>query len=142
MTTYIDTSFLVSLYSPDANSLAAGQIMRAARAEFLTTTLTELEVADALELRVYRKEISRQQAKASWEIFSRDTSDGVWTLRSLTDRIFDRALALSRQTTARLGTRSADLLHIAAALELGCGALYSFDRHQRSLAQHLRLKLN
>src|SRR5262249_46285814 len=140
--TYVDTSFLVSLYCPDANSQAAGQAMRRARGELLITNLSELEAANALELRVYRKEISRQQANASWDTFSRDISDGVWRVRSMTDQVFERALMLSRQTTARLGTRSAGLAHVAAALDLGCGALYSFDRKQRTLAQQMKLKLN
>jgi predicted nucleic acid-binding protein len=49
---------------------------------------------------------------------------------------------LSQQTTAKLGTRAADLLHVAAALELGADYLYSFDRKQRTLAQAVRLKVN
>ncbi len=142
MKAYADTSFLVSLYSPDANSRAAAQAVRKAGGELLITTLVELEAANALELRVHRKEISRAEANASWNAFSRDVSNAVWTMRPLTDQVFQRALMLSRQTTARLGTRSADVLHVAAALEFGCGALYSFDQRQRSLAQHVRLKLN
>jgi hypothetical protein len=31
---------------------------------------------------------------------------------------------------------------VAAALELGADSLYTFDLHQRKLAQTLRLKLN
>jgi predicted nucleic acid-binding protein len=142
LTTYVDTSFLVSLYSPDANSRAAAAAMRKSRREFLITTLGELELANALEVRVHRKEISRQQASGSRSTFEGDVSSGVWVVRSLTDQVFARALALSRQTTARLGTRTADLLHLAAALEFGCTALYSFDRQQRALARHMGLKLN
>jgi predicted nucleic acid-binding protein len=58
------------------------------------------------------------------------------------DAFFERARQLSRQTTAKLGTRTADLLHVAAALELGADYFYSFDRQQRKLAQSVRLKLN
>ena len=49
---------------------------------------------------------------------------------------------MSRQTTAKLGTRTADLLHVAAALELGVDCLYTFGLHQRKLAQRLRFRLN
>jgi len=49
---------------------------------------------------------------------------------------------LSRQTTARLGTRTADLLHVATALELSADCLYTFDQQQRKLARTLHLKLN
>ena len=40
------------------------------------------------------------------------------------------------------GTRTSDLLHVAAALELGVDCLYTFDKQQRKLAQAVRLKLN
>jgi len=95
-----------------------------------------------LELRVFRKEISRAQAESSWNAFTSDLRDGVFQLRSLPDAAFARAQLLSRQPSARLGTRTADLLHIAAALELEAGCLYSFDQQQRKLAHALRLKLN
>ena len=42
---------------------------------------------------------------------------------------------------ARLGTRTADLLHVAAALELGSDWFYSFDRQQRKLAQAAKLNV-
>jgi predicted nucleic acid-binding protein len=68
--------------------------------------------------------------------------DGALQLRALSDAIFERASQLSRQTTAKLGTRTADLLHVAAALELGAEYFYSFDQQQRKLARAVRLKLN
>jgi predicted nucleic acid-binding protein len=48
----------------------------------------------------------------------------------------------ARQTTRKLGTRTADLLHVAAALELSADYLYTFDQQQRKLAQTVRLKVN
>jgi predicted nucleic acid-binding protein len=54
----------------------------------------------------------------------------------------EHAGQLSRQTTAKLGTRTAELLHVAAALELGADYLYSFDRQQRKLARSVGLKQN
>jgi predicted nucleic acid-binding protein len=41
-----------------------------------------------------------------------------------------------------MGTRTSDLLHIAAALELGADVLYTFDRQQRRLAKEMKLKIN
>jgi predicted nucleic acid-binding protein len=101
-----------------------------------------VEAVNALQLRVSRKEISAKQAKASWDDLVQDLRSGVLTLLSLPDAAFERARALSLQATARLGTRTADLLHVAAALEMGAERLYSFDRQQRKLAQAVRLKVN
>jgi predicted nucleic acid-binding protein len=139
---YADASFLVSLYSPDANSAAAAGTMQSSSAEHYITVFGELEVVNALELRVFRKELSAAQTEASLKDFQKDVADGIFQLRPLSDEVFDRARRLSRQTTARLGTRTADLLHVAAALELGVDYLYTFDQQQRKLAQSVRLKLS
>ena len=116
--------------------------MRAVRGECFVTTLGELEVVNAFGLRVFRKEVSATQAQSSVIDFENDLGGGIFQLRGLQEVFFERARQLSRQTTAKLGTRTANLLHVAAALELGADRLYSFDQQQRRLAQAVRLKLN
>ncbi len=142
MKIYADSSFLVSLYSADTNWPAAARTMGASSGECLVTTLGELEVVNAFGLRVFRKEVSVAQAQSSLLDFEKDLRDGILQLRELSDSIFQRARQLSRQTTAKLGTRTADILHVASALELGADFLYSFDQQQRKLARAVRLKLN
>ena len=139
---YLDTSFLVSLYSSDVNFDTAVRVMQASKGDRLITPLGELEVVNALGLRVFRKEVSAAQAQSSLDDFENDLRDGILQLRPLPEQVFERARQLSRQTTARLGTRTADLLHVAAALELGVDWLYSFDKQQRKLARAVRLKIN
>lgn len=142
MRTYVDTSFLISLYSLDANSAPAARTMRTSTGEHLVSTLCELEVANALQLRVFRKEVSPAQARSSAAAFEKDLRDGIFQLQPLTEQAFEKARQLSLENTARLGTRTADLLHVAAALDLRTDRLYTFDQQQRKLAQALRLKLN
>ena len=72
------------------------------------------------------------------EYFERDMRDGVLQLTPWSEQVFERVRQLSRQNTARLGTRAADLLHVATAFELGADRLYSFDQQQRKLAQAVR----
>jgi predicted nucleic acid-binding protein len=139
---YADPSFIVSLYSPDANSAAAARTMQASSVQPFITTFGELEVVNAMGLRTFRKEVSPAQAQSSLLAFEKDLRDGVFHLRELADPILERARQLSQQTTAKLSTRTADLLHVAAALVLGVDCLYTFDQHQRKLAQAMRLKLN
>lgn len=142
MKSYVDTSFLISLYSPDANSNSAANTMRTSKGEHYISVFGELEMVNAMQLRVFRKELSVAQAQSSMKNFEGDMRAGIFLVRPLSDQVFQRALQLSRQTTARLGTRTADLLHVAAALELGVDCLYTFDRQQRKLAEAVRLKLN
>ena len=139
---YLDTSFLISLYSPDANSTAAAHLMQASGNRHLVSTLTELEAINALQLRVFRKEISPAEAKSSRRDFEKDLREGVFQLIRLQDEMFQRAQQISRRTTPRLGTRTSDLLHVAAAVELKADCLYSFDHRQRKLALTLKLRLN
>lgn len=142
MRTYVDASFLVSLYSPDANSLLAVQAMQSHPADLLISSLSELEFFNALELRVFRKEIASAEAGLSRGKFERAIENNVFQLLLLPEQSFDRARQLALQTTARLGTRTADILHVAVALELKADAFYTFDRQQRKLAQSVRLKVN
>jgi len=74
--------------------------------------------------------------------FEKHLREGIFQLLDLRDTFFERARQLSKLTTAKMGTRTADVLHVAAALELGATHLYSFDQRQRKLAQTARLKLN
>ena len=138
----MDASFLVSLYSLDTNSAAAARTMRASADDRFITTLGQLEVLNALQLRVFRKELSAAQAQAASDLFEDDLQKGVFQTLPLTEESFERAQQLSQRSTASMGTRTADLLHVAAALELRADRLYSFDRQQRDLAQVLGLKLN
>ncbi len=142
MKTYADPSFLVSLYIPDSNSDAALRTMRASSGDRLVSVLCELEVVNAFGLRVFRKQATPVEADSALINFERDLREGLFQLRGLPERIFERARQLSQQTTAKMGTRAADLLHVAAALELDADVLYSFDQQQRKLAHAVRLKLN
>ena len=142
MKIYADPSFLVSLYIPDANSAAALRTMQASSGDRLVSVLCELEVVNAFGLRVFRKQATPAEANSALSDFERDLREGLFLLRELPERIFERARQLSQQTTAKLGTRTADLLHVTAALELGADFLYSFDQQQRKLAHAVRLKMN
>ena len=139
---YADSSFLISLYSPDANAVAAAAAMRSVPGAVLITPLVELEVFNALRQRVFWKQIDHSQAHSSAKDVEADIQNGVLRVAALPDAAYGRAKAIAERTTATLGTRTIDLLHVASALELGAIHLYSFDERQRKLATAVRLKLN
>lgn len=142
MTIYFDASFLVSLYSLDANSASAFTTIQTGPGEFWTTTFGEFEFVNALALRVFRGHDTHQQSRASLSLFERDLRTGVFQVMPLTDDIFSRATKLSRETTPQMGTRASDVLHVAAALALGADGFYTFDRQQGKLADAVKLKTN
>jgi predicted nucleic acid-binding protein len=132
---YADTSFLVSLYTPDANSVRAAAQMSRADVALLVNSFGEVELTNALELRVFRKEITRAQAAAAYTAFQQDIPSGVLYLIPLPAAVYEKAKHLSRKHTATLGVRTLDILHVAAALVSGVGAFHTFDANQRRLAK-------
>ena len=55
---------------------------------------------------------------------------------------FARAKILAQTLTPSIGVRSADLLHVAAALEIGARSLYTFDTKQNKTARAEGLAVN
>lgn len=140
---YLDSSFTTSLYGMDAHSSSAQRALTAFVDDaFALTPLTELETVNAFQLRVFRKESTTGQADHSLRAFEDDLQRGIFLREPLPDSAFERARRLSRQTSARLGTRTSDLLHVAAAIELGATGFFTFDLRQRNLAADARLDLN
>lgn len=135
MTAYADTSFLVSLYTPDANSAPAAARMSQATLPVLITSLGELELTNALQLRLFRRDLTAAEIKAASAAFRKDVESGVFALHALPAVAFARALQLARRRTPRLGPRTLDILHVASALVLRVHTFYTFDRTQRKLAQ-------
>ena len=142
MSTYLDPSLVVSLYAIDAGSVRAAAAMALCSEAPLITTLGHLEVISAFQLQVFRNEVSPERTAFSIRNFEDDIGAGVYRLRSLPTELFARAQQISRKHTAGTGIRTADLLHVAAALELGADAFFSFDLQQRKLAEAVGLTLN
>ena len=140
MIAYADTGFLVSLYGQDSNSAMATTLVRS-KPVFLLTSLGEAEFTNAVELRVFRKEWTRREARSVRELFLQHQAAGVFRMAALGSDIWEKAVALSRQHSAKLGTRTLDLLHVAAALVLKPDVFYTFDIRQRTLARTQRLQI-
>jgi len=134
LSVYADTSFLVSLYVPDVNSATAIHQLRA-HPVILLTPFAELEMTNALELQLFRKQISGREARAVRHAFVGDVDAGVFHLRPVPEGAYDRARRLSRKHTAQLGTRTGDLLHVAIALEMAAESFLTFDKRQGTLAR-------
>lgn len=139
---YTESSFLISLYSPDSHTAAAAAAMSTVRGPVIVTALVEFEVINALQQRVFWKQVTTLESRKSTEDFKGDLRNRVLQFEGLPESMFARARQIAERTTASLGTRSIDLLHVACALELGAAWLYSFDERQRTLAHAMRLKVN
>lgn len=141
MSSYADTSFLVSLYVFDAHSTLVAKLMERAELPILLTPLCELELANALYLRLFRRELVPSKAKTSHGLFSQDIEGGIYQLKPLSPAIFERAKLMAHGQTPRLGTRTLDVLHVASALILQADTFYTCDHNQAKLAKAEGLKV-
>ncbi len=141
MKAYCDPSFLVSLYAPDANSAVSAAEMRRASTTFFISPLCELELVNALQLRLFRKELTAAEAQAAYAAVQSDIAAGIYVLQPLSAVVFEGAKRLSLKYVAGIGSRSLDVLHVAAALAMGAEALLSFDDKQRKLAKAAGLRV-
>lgn len=104
-------------------------------AALLLNSFGEVELTNALQLRVFRKEIARAQAAAAYAAFQQDIGSGVLFVVPVAAAVFEKAKHLSRKHTATLGARTLDILHVAAALVSGAETFYTFDANQGRLAK-------
>jgi predicted nucleic acid-binding protein len=137
---YADTGFLVSLYGQDDHSSAATALVRS-KPTFILTVLGEAEFTNALELRVFRREWTRRQARSVHELFLQHQAAGIFRPEPLDLQVWEQALVLARRHSAKLGTRTLDVLHVASALVLRPEAFYTFDKRQHQLAKAVRLRV-
>ena len=141
MIAYADSSFLVSLYSADANSSEALQRVEKARPLLIYSSLAALETTNALNLRVFRKQLSRALRDSILAELRKDIEGGVLLPRIVAETDFNIAGRLSTKWTPQFGTRASDLLHVAIALEARVTSFLSFDKRQLEIARAEGLEL-
>ena len=142
MRTYFDTSILIKIYVREVNSPAAVEVLRAGMLPVPFSHLVELELRTAIRLKRGRGEITPAEQRAVLQTLEGDLAKGVLARPDYDlDSVYRRAEVLSAKHAAATLTRSADIWHVAAALEIGCIAFSSFDARQRKLATLSKLKI-
>ena len=138
MSFYADTGFLVSLYGEDALSTEATELATP-HPLFLVTALVEAEFANAVQLRVFRKEWTQHEARMVQANFDQHQAADLLQSAPLNDEVWERARDLSRRYSARFGSRTLDVLHVATALILKADVFFTFDKRQRKLAKAIHV---
>ena len=100
MTAHVDTGFLGSLYAPDAHSAVAITHMRRQALPLPCTWLHQLELRNALRLRVFRREITAPQRDASLNAVLADLAAGVLAVAAVALAAGVRVRGLRRATAA------------------------------------------
>jgi predicted nucleic acid-binding protein len=105
--------------------------------------MTPLHIAEwthAIELHVFRKDLSRNDADRLLQEFQGHRSQNLWWQVPLPDQAFEVCVQLAQQHAARLGVRTLDTLQVASAIELKAQHFWTFDDRQAKLAAAVGLK--
>jgi hypothetical protein len=138
---YLDSSLVVKLYVPEANSQAVVNFVGLRKQPLVVTRHLRLEVETAIRRRVFNKTLPAEKAKQAIFHFNRDAAlsyvfnDPALDLHG----VYGRSLRLSRDWADTLGVRTLDVLHVAAALELGLSEFATGDERQAQLAERCGL---
>lgn len=142
MNAYADNGFVVSLYKEEATSARAAALMAKQKASVRLSQLGELELRNALHLAVFRGELTERDATLMQRLFQEDVANGIFTITPIpATALFAQVMELADRHSASLGTRSLDLMHVAAALLLKSETFLSFDERQRKAAKAEGLKV-
>ena len=136
-----DASFLFSLYVPDVNSARAAAKMKRADLPLFLTDLGEIEIVNAIGLRLFRRELQPAEARKARDLFSEDINQGVVQIVPLSAAAYQQAARIARTHTPNFGTRTLDVMHVAGALALKANIFYTFDTRQAKLASALGLRV-
>ena len=138
MTTYADTSFMVSRYLADVHSAECDRRMNSHPAIW-NSPLNRSELAHALHQNVFWRNMSLSEVKSAWIDFEDDCRIGIWTTIGFPDSAWTTSIALARQHGPTLGVRALDSLHVACAFELKAERFWTFDQRQARLAEAVGL---
>lgn len=131
---YLDTSALLKLYLHEAGS------------EFVNTTVTsqdfplpvwelqEMELLNALQLKVFWKDLDQKDADHQLELFHLRKAKGQYFFPEVDRPRLQGDFKTLAKHTPTLGCRTLDILHVACALQLNVTHFLSFDHRQLELA--------
>lgn len=139
---YLDASVVFSLYFRDSNTAEAMRLVGAGTQTLLVSAFCEMEIINAFGLRVFRSEMSERNMRTAVKDLESDLRSGFLQWKPIPPAAFTRAKALAQKITPTVGVRAADLLHIAAAFELGAKLIYTLDQKQHRAAQAAGLRVN
>lgn len=136
---YLDTGCLLKLYYPEPESARVARLVADEAIAFVG--MHELELANALQLKVFRREATTTQVRMTEALVQDDARAGVLHRPLLPwDEVWREASSMARAHTRALGCRSLDIVHCAAARLLSADSFVTTDSRQRKLAVKVGLK--
>jgi hypothetical protein len=120
----------------ESTSEKAAALMRKLESPVWISALSEIELRNAFQLSVFRGEIDKASAELKLRLFQQDLKKGIYAVMPVSSSaLHSKTAELIDRHSARIGTRSLDLMHIATAILLKADVFLSFDLRQRKAAK-------
>lgn len=139
---YVDPSALLKLYVHEPASAPMNAWRRRTPGALPLLPHGRLELVNGICLAGFRAALNHDAVIDALASLDEDVAEGRYADADVPWRAtLRRARELSRAHTTSLGCRTLDVLHVAAALELGLRTFGTFDRRQQALARAAGLTL-
>lgn len=141
MEIYLDTSLLVKIYVPEEDSVEKIGFLKEYNRAIGMNLLQEAELKNAFSLKLFRKEISLSEFNYLTKKVNEDIESGTLMRVNVTwPLIFAETCNLSNRFTRKIGCRTMDVLHVAAAFINETHYFLTTDVRQKKLAEEIGLK--
>lgn len=138
---YFDTSALLKIYKNEDQTEVVREFVSRQKKALILTPLQELEFTNAIRLNKYQGVLTETEAGHLLDWFHEDIGQGCFKRVSIDfAALFVEALNIAAEHTGETGSRSLDIMHLAAALQCGVKTIVSFDKRQLELSGKLGLK--
>lgn len=132
---YLDTSAFLKLYIRETGSEAVQARVAAQHEPLPVWEILEMELGNALNLKVFRGELESSEAVRLYALFRQRQTRGFYFMPEIRRAQLMADFRQLSELTPGLGCRTMDILHVACALQLRPKAFLSFDHRQRELAK-------
>lgn len=131
---YLDTSAFLKLYVLESGSEAVQQAVASQSQPLPVCEIQEMEVNNALQLKVFWKELTQAEVDHQLVLFAQRKQRGFYyTPEVRRAQLMDDFRGLAAMTP-ELGCRTMDILHVAYARQLAVTHFLTFDKRQEQLA--------
>ena len=138
---YLDTSAFLKLYVLESGSKVVQETIASQSEPLPVWEIQEMELHNALQLKVFWKELTAVEAKRQVGLFEQRKEKGFYYTPEIRRAQLTSDFKRLSAHTAKLGCRAFDILHVAFALQLQPDHFVSFDERQKKLAVKAGLRV-
>lgn len=132
---YLDTSAFLKLYVRESGSELVQQTVANQSEPLPVWDILEAELHNALQLKVFWKELSKAEAAKQHALFQQRKAKGLYYVPEIRRAaLMDEFRRLSAHTP-KLGCRTMEVLHVACSCQLDADQFLTFDARQNKLAK-------